>query len=171
METAVVNAGQDREHLERLESAEPLVTLSNHLNSLRFFISEEDVDYHHSEVDYHHSCYSYDNDSANDDNYDDDNDDMPALEDMSNIPDDDDEGVYKVIVNCMPAHVKTIYLNAKAKEAVPDNCPVCLEPFDFEDHKSIWVTMCGHLLHTTCLYERPIRTQNQCVVCRADYKA
>ena len=76
-----------------------------------------------------------------------------------------------VIVNCMPAHVKTIYLNAKAKETEADTCPVCLEAFDFEDHKSIHVTMCGHLIHTSCHNERPIRTQNQCVVCRADYKA
>ncbi len=74
------------------------------------------------------------------------------------------------IVNYMPAHVKTIYLNAKAKEAVPDACPVCLEPFDFEDHKSIWVTLCGHLLHTSCHYWLPMREQNKCVVCRADYK-
>ncbi len=74
------------------------------------------------------------------------------------------------LVNCMPVHVKEIYLAAKGKEAVPDSCPICLEPFDFDDIDSIFATLCGHLLHTCCHYSRPMRTQNICVVCRADYK-
>ncbi|TVU31793.1 hypothetical protein EJB05_23494, partial [Eragrostis curvula] len=51
-----------------------------------------------------------------------------------------------------------------AKKGLPEDCPVCLEPFADDDGVRV-VPACGHLYHTPCI-DRWLDDHNSCPVCR-----
>lgn len=62
---------------------------------------------------------------------------------------------------------ETSYAGARAtknKGGLPEDCPVCLEPFADEDGVRV-VPACGHLYHTPCI-DRWLDEHNSCPVCR-----
>ena len=44
-----------------------------------------------------------------------------------------------------------------------DNCPICLEPFNLEKKKDIFITSCYHFYHKCCWEEYGKR---ECPICR-----
>ncbi|KAL6905298.1 hypothetical protein ACP4OV_002899 [Aristida adscensionis] len=51
-----------------------------------------------------------------------------------------------------------------AKRGLPEDCPVCLEPFADDDGVRV-VPACGHLYHAPCI-DRWLDVRNSCPVCR-----
>jgi hypothetical protein len=51
-----------------------------------------------------------------------------------------------------------------AKKGLPEDCPVCLEPFADDDGVRV-IPACGHLYHTPCI-DRWLDEHNTCPVCR-----
>ncbi|CAN6319292.1 unnamed protein product [Urochloa humidicola] len=50
------------------------------------------------------------------------------------------------------------------KKGIPEDCPVCLEPFGDDDGVRV-VPACGHLYHAPCI-DRWLDMRNSCPVCR-----
>jgi hypothetical protein len=53
---------------------------------------------------------------------------------------------------------------AKKKGLMPEDCPICLEPFGDDDGVRV-VPACGHLYHAPCI-DRWLDVRNSCPVCR-----
>ncbi|XP_062201637.1 probable E3 ubiquitin-protein ligase ATL45 [Phragmites australis] len=51
-----------------------------------------------------------------------------------------------------------------AKKGLPEDCPICLEPFGDDDGVRV-VPACGHLFHAPCI-DRWLDERNSCPVCR-----
>ncbi|OEL13720.1 hypothetical protein BAE44_0025260 [Dichanthelium oligosanthes] len=51
-----------------------------------------------------------------------------------------------------------------AKRGLPEDCPICLEPFADDDGVRV-VPACGHLYHAPCI-DRWLDMRNSCPVCR-----
>uniref|UniRef100_A0A0A9BNE9 RING-type E3 ubiquitin transferase n=1 Tax=Arundo donax TaxID=35708 RepID=A0A0A9BNE9_ARUDO len=51
-----------------------------------------------------------------------------------------------------------------AKKGLPEDCPICLEPFGDDDGVRV-VPACGHLFHAPCI-DRWLDVRNSCPVCR-----
>ncbi|XP_062205718.1 RING-H2 finger protein ATL39-like [Phragmites australis] len=64
----------------------------------------------------------------------------------------------------LPPAVPYAVASAGKKGQVPEDCPVCLEPFGDGDAVRV-VPACGHLYHAPCI-DRWLDVRNSCPVCR-----